>query len=380
MPRSTPSWLLVVAACCVAAWVTPEFRRLHTADVIVPGPGVSAVRRLSDWFPPLAGGAGDTPVFVLGAPGSGGTALVLGGTHADEPAGYLTAVLLVERARVERGRLIVVPRANASGFTHNVGQEAHPSTMVVDTGRGARHFTFGARATNPIHQWPDPQVYTHSSGQALSGIETRNLNRAYPGRAKGSLTERVAFAITELIRRETVDIAIDLHEAAPEYPVVNTIVAHERAMEVAALANVNLQGQGLDIGLEASPRELRGLSHREWGDATATLALLVETTNPAQGRLRGRTDAALVTEGRDPFYVAAARRGLLSVPFDEDGWPLTRRVARHVATVRELLSVYSALSAGRPVILDGVPDYGELTTFGLGRFLQPPRETGRASP
>ncbi|MGE3841343.1 MAG: succinylglutamate desuccinylase/aspartoacylase family protein [Vicinamibacterales bacterium] len=372
MPRSSPSWLFVVGACCVAAWVAPEFRRLHTADVIVPGPGVSEVRRLSDWFPPLAGGPGDTPVFVLGGPGGGGTALVLGGTHADEPAGYLTAVLLVERAHVERGRLIVIPRANASGFTHNVGQEAHPSTFVVDTGHGTRHFTFGARATNPVHQWPDPQVYTHSSGQALSGIETRNLNRAYPGRADGSLTERIAFAITTLIRREAVDVAIDLHEAAPEYPVVNTIVAHERAMEMAALANVNLQGQELDIGLEPSPQHLRGLSHREWGDATNALALLVETTNPAQGRLRGRTDGDLVTAGRDRFYVAAARRGMLSVPFDDAGWSLTRRVARHVATVGELLAVHAALSADRRVLVDGVPGYGDLIAHGLGRFLQPP--------
>lgn len=379
MSRST-SWLSVVAACGLAAWVTPEFRRLHTADVIVPGAGVTLVQRLSDWFPPLRGGAGDTPVFVLGTPGSGGTALVLGGTHADEPAGYLTAVLLVERVRVERGRLLVIPRANASGFTHNIGQEAHPAMIVIDTGRGARHFTYGARATNPVHQWPDPQVYTHSSGQTLSGSETRNLNRAYPGRAEGSLTERVAFAITSLIRREAVDIAIDLHEAAPEYPVVNTIVAHERAMEVAALANVNLQGEGLDIGLEPSPHNLRGLSHREWGDATATLALLVETTNPAQGRLRGRTDTGLVLRGRDRFYVDAARRGLLSVPFDEGGWPLDVRVARHVTTVNELLGVYSSMAPDRPVILNGVPDFDDLIARGLGQFLQAPDEAGRTLP
>ena len=120
------------------------------------------------------------------------------------------------------------------------------------------------------------------------GSETRNLNRAYPGRPDGTLTERIAFAITTLIERERVDLAIDLHEASPEYPVVNTIVAHQRAVDLAALASVNLQAIGMTIGLETSPENLHGLSHREWGDATPALAVLMETTNPAQGRLRGR--------------------------------------------------------------------------------------------
>ncbi len=112
-----------------------------------------------------------------------------GGTHSDEQAGYLAAVVLVETARLSAGRLIVIPRANASGFTYNVPQEGHPQRFEIATPRGPRSFTFGARATNPVHQWPDPQVYTHrGSGQALSGPETRNLNRAYPGRADGSLT------------------------------------------------------------------------------------------------------------------------------------------------------------------------------------------------
>ena len=143
---------------------------------------------------------------------------MLGGTHGDEPAGYLAAVVLVERARVHAGRLIVLPRANASGFTHNIGQEAHPQDFTIDTSAGLRRFRFGARAGNPVHQWPDPQVYFHAnSGQALSGSETRNLNRAYPGRAAGSLTERLAFAITTLIEREHADLAVDLHEASPDY-------------------------------------------------------------------------------------------------------------------------------------------------------------------
>jgi hypothetical protein len=365
--------LLLLLAGALAALAAPSFLAMRRPDPITAGPGVTAELRLSHWLPALGGGPGDTAAYVLDSGRPGGTALVLGGTHGDEAAGYLAAVLLVERARAAAGRLIVIPRANESGFSHNVGLEAHPSSVTIETPRGPRRFTYGARATNPIHQWPDPQVYTHrSSGQTLSGSETRNLNRSYPGRADGSLTERVAFAITELIRRERADLAIDLHEASPEYPVVNTIVAHERAMDLAALVNVNLQAAGIAIGLETSPPGLHGLSHREWGDATATLALLLETTGPAQGRLRGRTSEALVTEGRDRFYVLASERGRLSVPFGDDGWPLRVRVARHLASVAELLNVASDLDPSRAVRLSGLPSYVEIVESGLGRFLGPP--------
>ncbi len=364
--------VLVLCSVSVALVAAPAFTRMRQRDVIVPGPGVSRVTALSANLPALRGTPGDTAVYVLEGRRPGGTVLVLGGTHGDEPAGYIAAVVLVERARVERGRLIVVPRANESGFTHNVPQEGHPQQFAVDTPGGTRRFTFGARATNPVHQWPDPQVYTLASGQALSGSETRNLNRAYPGRADGTLTERVAFAITTLIRTERVDLALDLHEASPEYPVVNTIVAHQRATDLAALANLGMQAAGVEIGLEASPETLRGLSHREWGDTTPALAALMETTNPAEGRLRGATSAGLVVEGRDRFYVLAAGRRGLSVPFDGRGWPLATRVGRHLAGVTAFADALGQLSPASAVELSGVPNCHSLVAQGIGAFLASP--------
>ncbi|MFH1176151.1 MAG: succinylglutamate desuccinylase/aspartoacylase family protein [Acidobacteriota bacterium] len=362
--------LAVAVALGAAVAAAPSFRAMHQPDSLRPGPGVTGTRMLSAYLPALAGTAGDTPVFELAGADPGGAVLVLGGTHGDEPAGYLAAIVLVERARIHRGRLLVIPRANASGFTHNIAQEGHPQRFMVKTPGGPRSFTYGARASNPVHQWPDPQVTTLAgSGQKLAGIETRNLNRAYPGRAEGTLTEQIAFAITSLIRQERIDLAIDLHEAAPEYPVVNTIVAHERAADLAALANLNLQAAGIVIGLEGSPANLHGLSHREWGDATATLAVLVETTNPAQGRLRGRTDSRLVTSGQDRFYERAAAENRLSVPFSIAGWPLEVRVARHLATIAELVAGIADGRADRAVELAGVPAYEEMVAQGLGAFL-----------
>jgi hypothetical protein len=363
--------IAILGACVLVVLAAPAFRAMDAPDRIYPGLGVTQSLQLSAYLQQLAGTPGDTPVYVLGGQNPGGTILVLGGTHGDETAGYLAAVLLIEQVRVQTGRLIVVPRANASGFTHNAAQEGHPQRLAIPTTRGIRTFTYGARVTNPIHQWPDPQVYTLAgSGQTLSGIETRNLNRAYPGRPDGTLTERIAYAITGLIRQEKVDLAIDLHEASPEYPVVNTIVAHERAMDLAALVNMNLQAAGIAIGLEASPRNLHGLSHREWGDATQALAILMETTNPAQGRLRGRTGAELVIEGQDRFYVQASERNRLSVPFPESGWALHIRIARQLAGVSEFAKCLTELLPGRIVVLEGVPSYQDMVNAGISSLLR----------
>jgi hypothetical protein len=363
--------IIILSSVLLAALASPRFLSMHRPDAIHPGVGVTQRTQLSTYFPPLSGTPGDTPVFVMSGPLAGGSMLILGGTHGDEIAGYLAAVLIVEQAGVDAGRIIIVPRANASGFTHNVPQEAHPQRISFATPRGSRTFVFGARVTNPIHQWPDPQVYTLSgSGQTLSGTETRNLNRAYPGRADGTLTERIAFAITELIRRERIDLAIDLHEASPEYPVVNTIVAHERATDLAALVNLNLQAAGIAIGLEGSPANLHGLSHREWGDATPVLAVLMETTNPAQGRLRGQTNGDLIQRGTDRYYVWASKRNRLSVPYPESGWPLAVRVGRHLAGISEFAKDLGELWPDKKILLRDMPGYEAIINQGIGAFLR----------
>ena len=361
--------VLLAAAVGVIAFVTPEFRRMHEEEPIRRGAGVSAVKNLSDYFDGLKGTAGDTAVYVLDSGVPGGTALLLGGTHPNEPSGFLSAVLLVENAKPVRGRMIVIPRANHSGFTHTDYTEGAPQRFHLKAASGERWFRFGSRATNPTDQWPDPDIYVHAaSGQKLSGSETRNLNRAYPGRPDGTLTEKVAYGIVQLIRAEKVSLAIDLHEASPEYPVINAIVAHERAMDIAAEVTIGLQMDGIKIGLEPSPKSLRGLSHREWGDATDTLAVLMETANPAQGRLRGATDERLVLTGKDPMYERAARLNRLFVPYDAKGQPIDLRVARHVTAVNEFLSVMARKKPQQAVVLAKVPSYGDMVKKGIGTY------------
>ena len=367
--KKTAFILLALSLLLVAA-VTPDFRRMHVEEPIRKGPGVTAVKPLSDYFAKLKGTNGDTPVYVLDSGKPGGTVLVLGGTHPNEPSSFLSALLLIENAKPAKGRLIVIPRANNSGFSHTDYTEGAPQQFMLKAASGERWFRFGSRATNPTDQWPDPDIYVHAaSGQKLSGSETRNLNRAYPGRPDGTLTEQVAYGIVQLIRQEKVTMTIDLHEASPEYPVINAIVAHERAMDFAAEVTIGLQMDGIKIGLEPSPKTLRGLSHRELGDATDTLAILMETANPAQGRLRGATNAALVVSGKDDMYERAAKLNRLFVPYDEKGQPIDLRVARHVTAINEFLNVLSVKNPAQAVVLNRVPSYNDMVKKGIGSYL-----------
>lgn len=369
---------LLALLLIVFVWSGFDFLRSRVVDTLYPAAGLTSTTLLSAYNARLQNTRGDSEIYTFTGSEPGGTVLVLGGVHPNEPAGYLAAVLLVERLSVSRGRFIVIPRANHSAFTHTEPGEATPRLFDVQTTGGARAFRVGSRATNPLDQWPDPEVYRHfPSGQELSGSETRNLNRAFPGRARGSFTEQIAFAITELVRREHVDLVIDLHEASPEYPVINAIVAHDRALELATLANLNLQVAGLNYAVEPSPQNFHGLSHRELGDTTSAFATLMETANIMQGRLRGAGAAAKVLSGIDPCYLTASRAQLVRVPYDSAGISLDVRVGRHLAGIAALVEALAATDAAKTVIYAGIPGYDELQTKHLGDFLSPPQEAHR---
>ncbi|MCP4657061.1 MAG: succinylglutamate desuccinylase [bacterium] len=396
-------------------------RRGRQEEPLFPSPALTEVRRLSDYHPPLAGTAGDTAVYLFDSGVPGGTLLVLGGTHANEPAGSVAAILLLENLRVTAGRALLIPHTNASAFTHNDSQEAMLQRFTIATAAGPRWFRNGSRYTNPVAQWPDPTIYVNPRGRfweahkeafpedtegnpgpggaILAGIDGRNLNRCYPGTADGTLTEQVAFAITTLVRAEEVDLAVDLHEAAPEYPTVNVIVAHQRAEMIALGAELLLDEDGIAIVTDTSVLTLRGLSHRELGDATQAHACLLETACPSMGRFKGRTSAAQIVAGRDPCYrraqliqdrlnarlarraeqlAAAGRevdektRRIVQVHWPEEGVPLATRAGRHLNGVVRLVESFSDEHPQRAIALAGVPTIDDLRAAGVGAFLHGP--------
>ncbi|HPW17895.1 MAG TPA: succinylglutamate desuccinylase/aspartoacylase family protein [Candidatus Aminicenantes bacterium] len=350
-------------------------RGRHLAEPLVAGPGVARVATLGDYFAPLKGGVNDAHVYILEGQAPGGTVLLLGGTHPEEPAGRLAAWIFAERAELGQGRLLVVPTANRSASTVTRLGGAYPPDFTVPTAWGGQKFRMGDRWSNPLDQWPDPEVYLHyPSRQQLAYVDIRNLNRAFPGRPGGTLTERTCYAIMELVRREKVDIAIDFHEAELQYPVISAIVAHERGADLAAAASMFTSSfEGFSIGVENSPKALRGLSHREIGDASGAISLLLEAPEPFLDATRGRTDRALLLTGRDEFVVRAGRRGLLFEKIDENGWPIDVRVGRHTSTVLQILENWTADRPDRGVVVAGVPRYAEVVEKGVGAFLTDPK-------
>jgi hypothetical protein len=365
---------LLLAVVAVAAVSARSYLQMRSpppgVDRVVPHEGF-VKKRLSDYFDGIRDTPADTDVYIQAGAEPGGTVLVLGGTHANEPAGVIAAVVLLERAEVKRGRLIIVPYANMMGRSHTFPQDAHPQTFSFTTTSGEqRVFRYGSRTTNPVYEWPNPDIYIHpASGQTMAGVERSNLNRTHPGVVDGSITERLAYGFMQLIKAENVDLAIDLHEASPEYPVVEAMVAHENAMELAAMVTMELEFEGIPMRLEPSPVNLRGLDHREWGDNADVLAILLETSNPSAGRFRGKTDEALILTGADKAYQKASELGRLYVPYEGGSEPIAKRVARHVTAVKLLTDNLELVREGKGVAIDGLPAFQDLTGNGVGAYL-----------
>jgi hypothetical protein len=347
-------------------------RRLK--EPVVLGPGVTSVKTLSTWFAPLAGTANDCNVYFLDGKQPGATMLVLGGSHPEEPAGRLVTWILAENAVVEKGRLILVLSTNRSASTVTRLGGAYPPDFSIKTDFGSRTFRMGDRFTNPLDQWPDPEVYFHyPSGQQLAYVDIRNVNRVWPGRANGTLTEQTAYALMEMIRREKVDIEVDLHEAELQYPVISTIVTHQRGQDLATLVSMTLTDmEGFKIGTEFSPRTLHGLSHREVGDFSPALSLLFEAPEPFLDATRGITSREQLLTGRDEFVVKAGQHGLLFERIDEKGWPIAVRVGRHTSTLLQVAETWGEDHPDKRLVVIGVPRYKDVIANGVGHYLHDP--------
>jgi len=347
-------------------------RRLK--EPVVLGPGVTAVKQLADYFEPLRGTANNCNVYLLEGRERGATMLVLGGSHPEEPAGRLVAWILAENAVVQKGRLIVILSANRSASTVTRLGGAYPPDFSIVTPWGSQTFRMGDRWTNPLDQWPDPEVYSHyPSRQQLAFVDIRNVNRAWPGRPNGTLTEQTAYGFMELIKREQVDIAIDLHEAELQYPVISTIVTHQRGQDMATIVSMTLTDmEGFKIGTEFSPRTLHGLSHREIGDYSPALSLLFEAPEPFLDATRGITTREQLLTGKDEFVVKAGKHGLLFEKIDEKGWPIDVRVGRHASALLQVAETWGEDHPDKLLVITEVPRYKDVIEKGVGSYLRDP--------
>ncbi len=350
------------------------------------------VENLSNYYKRLKGTYGDTLVYTIGTENPDEPSiLLLGGIHPNEPAGQMAATLLLEQIEVTRGTVYIVNETNKSAYTHSHPQEATPFYYDVDTPWGVRTFKYGSRATNAVDQWPIPDVYVHrATGQRLSGTDTRNINRSFPGNEKGNFTEWIATAIVNLIKEKNIILTLDLHEASPEYATNNAVVYHERANEVGIVGMMGLLLGGGDSRfippkLELSPPNLRGLTHREIGDNTDSIPFLAEASNVTQGRIRGHVSSENIVSGEDKFYQRATALGILHVDHSKSV-SLHERTARHVETFKVLIESYNFAQSGfsNPVHIEKYKkgmfqinynglSFTSIFDNGIGYFLRDPK-------
>ncbi|MBC7349568.1 MAG: succinylglutamate desuccinylase/aspartoacylase family protein [Candidatus Aminicenantes bacterium] len=377
-PPGTGFKLLValVFLSLLAAGGLPLLKHRHFPVEIVCGPGVTDIKLLSDFFPPLKDTAADTPVFILAGSEPGGQALVMGNTHANEPEGMLAVAIMIENAVVEKGTLYLIPFFNRSASLNTRPGEGYPLYFSVTTAWGKKKFRLGNRDASPLDQWPDPDVYIHyPEKQMLSYLDIRNTNRTWPGRKNGLPMEQVTWAAMELLRHNRVDLAIDLHGAETMFPVTNCIVAPEKSMRIATLASLTVKSmEGFENHLESSPEKFRGLSHREIGDYSETLPFLLEAPIPFLDQPTGAKTEQLFLTGRDEFLLSLSRKKKLFVPYDETGWPLDRRVGQHLSVTLEIIRQYSRKNPDRAINLKQVPRYSDLVKNGTGAYFHNPAE------
>ncbi len=372
--------VVLVAALAVSGGI-PLYKHRHSTIPIVAGPGVTRMMKLSDFEPSLKGRIVDADIFVMEGKEAGGKAVMMASTHANEPAGLLAMIILIENAVVDKGTLYVIPFFNASASRNTKPGDGYPLYYGIPTAWGELRIRMGNRDASPLDQWPDPDIYIHyPDKQSLSYIDVRNTNRTWPGRARGPWMERVTFAAMELMRRRKVDVAFDFHGAETMFPVTNCIVAPEKSAKIATRATMELEAEeGFASHVEPSPGNFRGLSHREIGDYSDTLPFLLEAPIPFLDQPTGPKTVKLLLDGKDPFLLSLAKKKKLFVPYDEKGWPMENRVGQHLSTALEILRQFSRKNAGREIVLAGVPRYADLLKNGVGAyFLDPSKADPKA--
>ena len=321
---------------------------------IRPGKGVTEQRKLSDYFAPLKGTNLDTDVFILDSGKPGAIGLALGGTHGNELAGTVAALLMLENAVVTSGKLIVIPYANRSALSMSDTRKQIAHKHNIESRAGERVLPYGDRRTDLKDQGvDDPDEYTNPGGYTLKqGKESRNLNRTYPGDPEGTPTEQLGYAIMNLLRQENIDFSLDMHEAnTPERqskddgnysPGGNkrlsyTLVSHPRGLETGAYALLSLEEDtGISMRLDESNPAYRGLSHLEFGTATECLSFLSESPNPGQDSWRNKPDVI-----NDPKY------------------PLKHRAGLHMRLFKNLADAY-AVDYGKALTIEALPEYDDL--------------------
>jgi len=115
----------------------------------------------------------ETPVTIIKTGIKKPVAMIISGTHGNEPAGIAAGKILEEEINIKRGTLLILPQANILA------------------------------CQNKTRNYPQ-------------GI---NLNRVYPGNQQGNMVEVIAAEIYNLMKLYDIDLLLDLHESREFYKI-----------------------------------------------------------------------------------------------------------------------------------------------------------------
>jgi predicted deacylase len=122
----------------------------------------------------------ETTVYVFASNLPGPTVMIVGGIHGDEVAGWQAAQELITKDN-DTGIVIIIPKAN---YLATVLQKRYPGQE-------------------------NKGVY--------DGITYSDLNRIFPGKIDGSVTEQIAYALIQEVEKYQPDYIVDLHESRRSY-------------------------------------------------------------------------------------------------------------------------------------------------------------------
>lgn len=232
----------------------PPFQRI-TTDLDFAGVGcqVSCLRVVqprndSAWH------AVEVPAAVIGN-GEGPTVLLTGGVHGDEFEGPIVLLKLLRRLRPERlrGRLILLPALNRPAL---------------------------------------------DAGTRLSPLDDRDLNRAFPGDAGGTITSAIAnFVETMLLPR--VELVLDIHSGGRSMMFLPCLwMNHVADAGLMARSLAAARAFGAPVTLVTSP-----LAGGAMSDSAERLGKIYLSTEVAGAAAVSRDAVRLVEDGIDRLLV-----------------------------------------------------------------------------
>ncbi|MFC1561795.1 succinylglutamate desuccinylase, partial [candidate division KSB1 bacterium] len=130
--------ILLIGALLLVISGISFYTSRHLPEPVVISEGVTEVKKLSEYFPGIAGTANDCNIYILEGEEGGATLFVMGGSHPEEPAGRLATWLFAENAVMEKGRLILALSGNRSGTTVTRLSGAYPPDYTIPTAWGGQ--------------------------------------------------------------------------------------------------------------------------------------------------------------------------------------------------------------------------------------------------